>query len=99
MATSARHSGMVGDNVQRAVDTGTHIIVTHDVTNQGFDRDQLAPMATAAKKALRRDDLHAIADKGYFSGIQATTLTCQEMGSLLLPYTGQPGLPVSGMPT
>ena len=60
MATSARHSGMVGYNVQTAVDTETHLIVAHDVTNQGFDRDQLRPMAAAARKALRRDDLHAI---------------------------------------
>jgi site-specific recombinase len=50
MATSARHSGMVGHNVQTAVDTETHIIVVHEVTNQGFDRAQLSPMATAAKE-------------------------------------------------
>lgn len=70
MATSARHSGMVGYNVQTAVDTETHIIVAHGVINQGFDRDQLSPMATAAKEALGRADLHAIADKGYFSGTE-----------------------------
>lgn len=52
MATSARHSGMVGYNVQSAVDTESHIIVTHEVTNQGFDRDQLSPMAIAAREAL-----------------------------------------------
>jgi hypothetical protein len=51
MATSARHSGMVGYNVQIAVDTETHLIVAHEVTNQGFDREQLSPMATAAKEA------------------------------------------------
>jgi transposase len=68
MATSARRSGLVGYNAQVAVDTETHLIVTHDVTNQGFDRDQLVAMVTAAKTALGRDDLHAIADKGYFSG-------------------------------
>lgn len=78
MATSARHSGLVGYNVQSAVDTETHIIVTHEVTNQGFDRDQLHPMATAAKDALGRDDLHAIADKGYFSGAQI--LACDKAG-------------------
>ena len=70
MATSARHSGMVGYNVQTAVDTETHQIVAHKVTNQGFDRDQLSPMAAAARAALQRDDLHAIADNGYFSGSQ-----------------------------
>ena len=78
MATSARHSGMVGYNVQSAVDTDTHLIVAHEVTNQGFDRDQLSPMAVAAKEALRRDELHAIADKGYFSGPEI--LACHEAG-------------------
>ena len=48
------------------------------MTNQGFDRDQLRPMAAAARKALRRDDLHAIADKGYFSGSQI--LACHQAG-------------------
>ena len=67
MATSARHSGMVGCNVQSAVDTETRLIVAHEVTDQGFDRDQLSPMAIAAKDALDRDELHAIADKGYLS--------------------------------
>ena len=78
MATSARRSGLVGYNAQCAVDTETHIIVAHDVTNQGLDRDQLSPMATAAKEALGRDDLHAIADKGYFSGTEI--LACREAG-------------------
>jgi hypothetical protein len=75
MATNARRSGLVGYNAQVAVDTETHLIVTHDVTNQGFDRDQLAPMATAAKTALGGDDLHAIADKGYFSGSGSSPAT------------------------
>jgi transposase len=70
MATSARNSGLVGYNAQCAVDTETHIIVTHEVTNKGFDRDQLSPMAMAAKDALGRDTLHALADKGYFSGVE-----------------------------
>ena len=78
MATSARHSGMVGYNVQTAVDTESHIIVTHEVTSQGFDRDELSPMAIAAREALHRDDLHAITDKGYFSGPEI--LACHETG-------------------
>jgi transposase len=32
MATSARHSGLVGCNVQSAVDAETHLIVAHKVT-------------------------------------------------------------------
>jgi len=78
MATSARNSGMVGYNVQTAVDAETHLIVAHDVTNQGHDRDLLVPMAAAAKEALHRDEIHVLADKGYFSGRQI--LTCYEAG-------------------
>jgi len=78
MATSARNSGLVGYNAQCAVDTETHIIVAHDVTNKGFDRDQLSPMAVAAKAALGRDELHALADKGYFSG--AEIIACDRAG-------------------
>ena len=42
MATSGRGSGVVGYNVQVAVDTEHHLIVTHEVTNVGTDRSQLA---------------------------------------------------------
>lgn len=68
MAASAKGSGFVGYNAQSAVDTETHLIVTHDVINAGHDREQLSPMAKAAKAALGRDDMSAVADKGYFSG-------------------------------
>lgn len=81
MATSARHSGMVGYNVQTAVDTESNIIFTHEVTNKGFDRDQLSPMAIAAQ-LLHREDLHAIADKGYFSGPEI--LACHEAGIMAI---------------
>ena len=37
MATSGPGSGMVGYNVQSAVDTKHHLIVTHEVTNVGSD--------------------------------------------------------------
>jgi len=61
MATSARGSGFVGYNAQSAVDTETHLIVTHDVINAGHDRDQLSPMAKAAKTALGRDEMSVVA--------------------------------------
>ena len=63
MAIRAQHSGMVGYNVQSAVDTQTHIIAAHKVTNQGFDRGHLCPMAIAAKDALARRGLQVLADK------------------------------------
>jgi transposase len=68
MATSGRGSGMVGYNVQTAVDTKHHLIVAHEVTNVGHDRSQLANMAQQAKTAMAVSELTAIADRGYFSG-------------------------------
>jgi macrodomain Ter protein organizer (MatP/YcbG family) len=70
MATSGRGSGVVGYNVQVAVDTEHHLIVTHEVTNSGSDRAQLANIASQAKAVLGVDKLEAIADRGYFSGEQ-----------------------------
>ena len=78
MATSARGSGFVGYNAQTAADTETHLIVTHDVINDGHDREQLSPMAKKAKAALRRDEMRVVADKGYFSGREI--LACHEEG-------------------
>ena len=67
MATSGRGSGVVGYNVQVAVDTEHHLIVTHEVTNDGTDRSQLSHMANKTKAALGVDKLDAVADRGYFS--------------------------------
>lgn len=78
MATRAQHSGHVGYNARSVVDAETHLIVAHEVINQGHDRDQLTPMANAAKTALKRDDLQILADKGYFSG--GEILACHEQG-------------------
>jgi len=61
MATRGKGTGLVGYNVQTAVDTQTHLIIAHEVTTVGNDRTQLAPMAQAAKAALKADKLDAIA--------------------------------------
>jgi transposase len=68
MATSGRGSGVVGYNVQIAVETEHHLIVHHEVTNVGSDRSQRASTATAAKEALGVETLEAVADRGYFNG-------------------------------
>ena len=78
MATSGRGSGMVGYNVQSAVDTKHHLIVAHEVTNEGSDRAQLCNIAQQAKAALETDALDVVADRGYFSGEQI--LASEEAG-------------------
>jgi len=96
MATSAKGSGFVGYNAQAAVDTETHLIVTHDVINAGHDREQLSPMAKGAKAALGRDEMSAVADKGYFSGREI--LACHEDGiTTTLPRPETSGNRVKGM--
>ena len=76
MATSARGSGMVGYNVEAAVDTTHHLIVGHDVVNEGHDRSQLSAMAEKAKAALGADALEVVADRGSFNGEEI--LACDE---------------------
>jgi hypothetical protein len=78
MATSGRGSGVVGYNVQVAVETKHHLIITHEVTNVGTDRSQLSSVAKEAKAALGVDTLDAVADRGYFSGEEI--LACGEAG-------------------
>ncbi|TDF94208.1 IS1182 family transposase [Paraburkholderia guartelaensis] len=67
MISQAKGTGVVGYNVQVAVDTKHHLIVTHEVTNVGSDRAQLSPMAKAAREAMGKNKLQALADRGYFS--------------------------------
>src|SRR5262245_40714831 len=56
MARSGRGSGVVDYNVQVAVDTEHHLIVTHEVTNAGNDTSHLAMVAKEAKAVLRTDE-------------------------------------------
>jgi len=76
MATSGRGSGVVGYNVQTAVDAKHHLIVAHEVTNIGNDRSQLHNMARPAKEALEVEALEVVADRGYFKGEEI--LACEQ---------------------
>jgi transposase len=78
MATSGRGSGVVGYNVQVAVDTTNHLIITHEVINEGSDRAQLSHVAKEAKTVLGVEKLDAVADRGYFSGEEI--LECENAG-------------------
>jgi hypothetical protein len=67
MATSGRGSGVVGYNVQVAVDTKHHLIIMHEVTNVGTDRSQLARVAKETKATLETESMDVVADRGYFN--------------------------------
>lgn len=86
MATSGRGSGVVGYNVQAAVDTKHHLIVTHEVTNTGHDRNQLSGMAGQAKAAMGLEALDVLADRGYFDSEEV--FACGSIG--VTPYVPKP---------
>jgi len=95
MATSGRGSGVVGYNVQVAVDTKHHLIVAHAVTNDGSDRAQLANIACQAKEALGVDKLQAVADRGYFNSDEI--LACHKAGiAVTLPKPLTSGIEAKG---
>jgi transposase len=80
MATSGKGTATVGYNVQIAADAEHHLIVAHEVINQGYDRHQLAPMAFKAQQATGCEQITAVADRGYFNGDQV--LACENTGVL-----------------
>jgi len=73
-----RGNGIVGYNVQTAVDAEHHLIVAHEVTNKGSDRSQLSPMAKKAGEALGVEELTVVADAGYFKSLEI--LSCHKAG-------------------
>jgi transposase len=95
MATSGRGSGVVGYNVQAAVDTKHHLMVAHDVTNVGTDRSQLSAIAKETKATLETDRLDVVADRGYFNS--AEILACEEAGiTVTLPKPQTSGNKIKG---
>jgi len=78
MATSGRGTGMVGYNVQTAVEAKHHLIVAHEVTNVGHDRTHLSSIAKQARHAVAQKKLTVLADRGYFSGEEI--LECDQAG-------------------
>jgi len=80
MATSGKGTGIVGYNVQMAVDAEHHLIVAHEVTNVGSDRGQLASMGRQAREASGCEDVTVVADRGYYDGDEV--LACEGTGVL-----------------
>jgi transposase len=95
MATSGRDTGIVGYNVQTAVDTKNHLIVAHEVTNVGTDRHQLLNMAEQARTEMDVETLDAVADRGYYEGEEIKA--CEESGiTATLPKPQTSGAKAAG---
>ncbi|MFQ6024767.1 MAG: IS1182 family transposase [Acidiferrobacterales bacterium] len=95
MATSGRGSGIVGYNVQIAVDTKHHLIPSHEVVNEGTDRSQLSPMSKKTKEDLGTDTLDVVADRGYFDSQEI--LACAQANiTVTLPKPQTSGVKAKG---
>jgi transposase len=95
MATSGKDTGIVGYNVQTAVDTKNHLIVAHEVTNVGTDRCQLSNMAEQARTEMGVGTLDAVADRGYYEGEEIKA--CEEAGiTVILPKPQTSGAKAAG---
>ncbi len=90
-----RGTGIVGYNVQTAVETKHHLIVAHEVTNDGSDRSQLSPMAKQAREAMGVKELSAVADRGYFKSEEIHA--CHEAGiTVFVPKVVTSGATAAG---
>jgi len=90
MATSGKGTGIVGYNVQMAVDAEHHLIVAHEVTNIGSDRAQLTSMGQKARDATGCEEITVLADRGYYNGDEV--LACEGSGVLpCIPKTQTSG--------
>jgi hypothetical protein len=95
MATSGKDTGIVGYNVQIAVDTQHHLIVAHEVTNVGTDRHQLSNMAGQACEEMVVETLDAVADRGYYESEEIKA--CEEAGiTVTLPKPMTSGAKAAG---
>jgi hypothetical protein len=90
MAISGKGTGIVGYNVQMAVEAEHHLIVAHEVTNVGNDRTQLLAMGQHAQSVMACEELTVLADRGYYNGDEV--LACEGTG--VLPYV--PKIQTSG---
>jgi len=82
----SRGTGLVGYNVQSAVDAKHHLIIAHEVVNAGTDRKQLSPIAKEAKAVLGTKKLKVVADKGYYNGEEIRE--CEQAG--VIAYVAKP---------
>src|ERR1019366_808967 len=78
MVSSRIGTGLVGYNVQAAVDTVHHLVVAHDVVITGSDRGQLSSMAFKAREATGDESVQVLADRGYYTGEEIRA--CEQAG-------------------
>lgn len=81
-----RGAGIVGYNVQTAVDVEHHLIVAHEVTNSGSDRGLLSSMAKQARSAIGVQDVEVVADRGYYKNREIKK--CDDVG--IIPFVPKP---------
>ncbi|MFC1725722.1 IS1182 family transposase [candidate division KSB1 bacterium] len=60
----------VSYNVQIATESKNKLIVSHEVTNDINDQNQLSNMAVKAKQFLGVEELEVVADKGYYKDME-----------------------------
>jgi transposase len=82
-----------GYNVQIAVDGKHKLIVAHDVTQDGNDTGQLAPMLEKAQEILQSGNLTGLADSGYYEGGQLKT--CEDQGITVIVAVPDKSKPVA----
>jgi transposase len=82
MAITSKQPRLIGYNVQTTVETKHHLIVAHEVTNLGYDREALAMMARAGRATMASDTIEAVADRGYYKGEEI--VACEEEGIAVL---------------
>jgi transposase len=84
MALTAR--GEVSYNVQTAVDSKHHLMVQQEVTNEPLDNHQLFTMAQKTRQILDQNELHVVADMGYYNHEELKQ--CEEAG--ITTYVSKP---------
>jgi transposase len=86
MVLGSNRGTEVAYNVQISVDAKHKLIVDHEVTNAGNDKNQLSSMAIRAKEALEAESIEVVADQGYYSAEEIKACIDEEV----VPYMRKP---------
>ena len=86
LLTSVGSKGIVGYNIQSAVDDKHNLIVDNDVTNEG-DQNALHKMAYNTKELLQADHIDVLADTGYDTGEELMKCAKDNITTYVAPRT------------